>query len=395
MRMHTAPLWSVDTDDVLWCEQIRQETHDVKTFVLRPATPRRFAYLPGQFITLSVPAGPGGAMLQRSYTLSSSPTRPDRLSITVKRVPGGPVSGWLHEQLRPGMALEVQGPLGEFSCFADGEVAQPLRLSAPSAAVGAAAGSGADAGDAPPCYLFISAGSGITPLMSMTRTLVDLGTSADIVFVHAARSPDDLIFEDELALLARQHPKLKLGVVVEGVGRRPQWPGPLGRLDLPLLQRLVPDLLQRDVYTCGPAPFMAQVRGLLQQAGHAPTQYREESFRFEDLAASAPVDAQAEPEATPQGRASMSEEDGFQITLSKFGDTFTCGSHQSLLAAATAAGLRMPASCSTGLCGTCKTRKVSGEVVMQHKGGIRPREIEQGWILPCCSTPLSDVVLDR
>lgn len=390
MRMHTAPLWSVDTDDVLWCEHIRQETHDVKTFVLRPATPRRFAYLPGQFITLSVPAGPGGEPLQRSYTLSSSPTRPDRLTITVKRVPGGPVSGWLHEQLRPGMALEVQGPLGEFSCFADGEVAQPLRLSPVDAAAGSALR-----------YLFVSAGSGITPLMSMTRTLVDLSTEADIVFVHAARSPDDLIFEDELALLARQHPKLRLAVVCEGTGTRRTWSAPMGRLDGPLLSRMVPDVLTRDVYTCGPAPFMAHVRALLSAAGHDPAHYREESFRFEDLAAPALAQATA-PEAIAvpvngmvSAGASPSEEAPYKITLRKFGDTFACSGQQSLLSAATAAGLRMPASCSTGLCGTCKTRKVSGEVLMQHKGGIRPREIEQGWILPCCSTPLSDVVLDR
>jgi ferredoxin-NADP reductase len=373
--MHSAPAWSADTDDTLLCVQVRPETHDVKTFVFNTPAPRRFAYLPGQFLTLSLPIGPGGEAVQRSYTISSSPTRPDRLSITVKRVSGGPVSNWLHDHLKPGMSVDAMGPAGDFTCFADGEQPQPLSLSAAHAAR--------------PRYLFISGGSGITPLMSMTRALVDLTADADIVFVHAARSPDDLIFADELACLARQHPRLQLAFVCETVGSQPQWAGARGRLDAALLQRTVPDFADRDAYTCGPAPFMGAVREMLQALGHPVARYREESFNFDTLAGASADVTDAAP--SPDAPATTS----FRITLSRLGDSFSCQPGQTLLNAATQAGVRLPASCSTGLCGTCKTRKVSGEVAMSHKGGIRQREIDQGWVLPCCSTPLGDVVLER
>jgi ferredoxin-NADP reductase len=273
------------------------------------------------------------------------------------------------------------GPAGEFTCFQDqGGVAQAVRLSAEAKV---------------PAYLFISGGSGITPLMSMARALVDQALDADIVFVHAARTPADVVFAEELTLLARHHPRLRLAIVCESAGSTPSYAGYTGRLDAGLLAHIAPDFAQRDVYTCGPAPFMAATRTMLGQAGHPPARYREESFSFEALATEAPPATEPNstaPATAPEGQAAPA---AFRISLSVRGDQFDCQPGQSLLAAAGAAGVRLPASCSNGLCGTCKTRKVSGEVEMAHKGGIRQREIDQGWILPCCSKPLSDVVLER
>jgi len=128
---------------------------------------------------------------------------------------------------------------------------------------------------------------------------------------------------------------------------------------------------------------------MLQALGHPVARYREESFNFDTLAGASADVTDAAP--SPDAPATTS----FRITLSRLGDSFSCQPGQTLLNAATQAGVRLPASCSTGLCGTCKTRKVSGEVAMSHKGGIRQREIDQGWVLPCCSTPLGDVVLER
>ncbi|HEY3048618.1 MAG TPA: FAD-binding oxidoreductase, partial [Polaromonas sp.] len=102
--------WSADQDETLRCVQIRQETVDVKTFILAAKSPRSFRYLPGQFITLELQIN--GRSVNRCYTLSSTPTRPDLVSITVKRVPGGEVSNWLHEHLRVGMDLGAMGPSG-------------------------------------------------------------------------------------------------------------------------------------------------------------------------------------------------------------------------------------------------------------------------------------------
>lgn len=352
-----AVVWDSDRDDTLHCVQVRQETHDVKTFVLAADGPRSFRYLPGQFITLELDIG--GQKINRCYTLSSTPTRPDLVSITVKRVPGGPVSNWLHDHLRAGMRLNAIGPSGEFSCFHH----------APA-----------------PRYLFLSGGSGITPLMSMTRALHDLGSQADVVFVHCARSPVDLLFPEELTLMARNMQKLRLAMVCEQHTPGSAYAGHLGRMDAARLTHIAPDFLERDIYTCGPAPFMAAIRQLLTAAGYDMARYREESFSF-----AAPTQPDAPAPAAANGAVTVAH----QIVLSNSGQSFSCRSDQTLLQAAQGAGLRLPSSCSNGVCGTCKTRKTSGEVAMKHNGGIRPREIAQGWILPCCSTPLSDVALER
>ncbi|MES2943362.1 MAG: hybrid-cluster NAD(P)-dependent oxidoreductase [Pseudomonadota bacterium] len=358
-----SPPWSADQDETLRCVHIRQETHDVKTFVLAASGPRSFRYLPGQFVTLELDIG--GSKVNRCYTLSSTPTRPDLVSITVKRVPGGVVSNWLHDTVRVGMQLGAMGPSGTFSCF-----------KAPAQS-----------------YLFISGGSGVTPLISMTRALHDLGSDADIVFVHCARTPADVLFTEELTMMARNMPHLRLATVCEHHTPGSNYAGHLGRLDLARLAHIAPDFLQRDIYTCGPAPFMGAVRGLLANAGFTMQRYREESFSFETLPAEALIDNPA-----PNDIDSLPKENTvatYRIALEKTGKEFDCRSDQTVLQAAAAAGLRLPYSCSGGACGTCKTKKLSGQLEMKHAGGIRQREIDQGWILPCCSKPLSDISLDR
>jgi glycine betaine catabolism B len=352
------PLWNPDEDSTLQCVQVREETHDVKTFVFRADPPRRFHYQPGQFITLELEID--GESINRCYTLSSAPTRPDRVSITVKRIPGGVVSNWLHDSLRPGMQLNVLGPSGEFTYV--------RHASTP--------------------YLFLSAGSGITPLMSMSRALTDLASGADIVFVHSARSPRDIIFRKELAQLASSHPTFSQAIICENRAGEPEWPGFTGRLDAARLLHMVPDLPARQVFCCGPAPYMASVRQLLQDCGFDMRHYHEESFNFAELNAAAPDEVVDSLSASAEGG-------GFNVHFAKMGDDLSVAPGQTVLAAALAKGMRLPASCTRGVCGTCKTKLLEGKVDMQHEGGIRQREVDQGFFLPCCSKPLTDLVVDR
>lgn len=354
-----AAAWGPD-DEWLECVRVRDETHDVRSFVLRPLEPRSFRYRPGQFITLRLEID--GEEVMRCYTLCSSPTRPDTLTITVKRVPGGRVSNWLHEHMRPGKRLSATGPAGSF-CFPPGPVQAPARG-----------------------QLYLSGGSGITPLMSMSRAWADLGLDADVQFVHAARTPQDIVFADEQALLARTLPRWRSIAICEGRGNTPGYSGLLGRLNLPLLRSQVPDFLEREVWCCGPAPFMAAVRGMLAEAGFDMARYHEESFSFESLA----PDIEAAPEPPADGAAKR-----YAITLKSRGERFECGADETVLKAAQRAGIRWPFSCANGVCGTCRTRKLAGEVEMHQNGGLRPREVAQGWMLPCCSKPLGDLELDR
>jgi ferredoxin-NADP reductase len=235
-------------------------------------------------------------------------------------------------------------------------------------------------------YLFLSAGSGITPLMSMARAMHDLVLDADIAFVHSARTPDDIIFARELELMAHNRDGLfRLGTVCERRGARAAWSGFNGFLSLAVLQNVAPDFRERKVFTCGPAPYMAAVRALLAEGGFDMANYHEESFSFATLA----------QESVADDVPAAKEEAAFKVTFSRSGDELACAPGQTILAAAKAAGVRFPVSCTQGLCGTCKTKMVSGQVDMRHAGGIRQREIDQGWILPCCSKPLADVVLER
>ncbi|MFT8643244.1 hybrid-cluster NAD(P)-dependent oxidoreductase [Gluconacetobacter dulcium] len=353
------PFWDPESDDVLVCRAVRRQTHDVATFILTAAQPRRFRYTPGQFMTFTVRID--GAEIHRCYTLSSSPSRPDSVAITVKRVPGGPVSNWLHDHLRPGMDIAALGPMGDFTL-------DPPRDAAPEK------------------YLFLSAGSGITPVMSMARNLIDTRFDVDAVFLHSARSPEDLIFARELAWMAEQAPSFRVRSICERDTPQNRWPGAMGRLDAALLAREVPDLSDRHVFVCGPEGYRASVRALVGQAGLDMAHFHEESFDFGVLAAEEP-DIPAQIEALDAAR--------HKVSFTRSRREIECGADTFVLSAARAAGMRLPASCAKGMCGTCKCKLVSGTVDMQHDGGIRQREIDQGMILICCARPTSDLVIER
>lgn len=338
-----------ENEELLVCRQVHPLTHDVTTFVFEYAEPRLFRHEPGQFITLTVDID--GRPVQRCYTISSPPTRPFLLSITVKRVPGGLVSNWLHDHLQPGDTVHANGPNGEFTT---------ARHTASK-------------------YLFLSGGVGVTPSMAMTRTLYDLADPADVVFVHSARTPADIVFRHELDLIAATAPNIRVVHICEEDRPYAPWGGYRGRLTIEALRQIAPDFLEREIFTCGPAPYMSAVRAMLADAGADMDHYHQESFTFEV------------PAAAPE---TATDASGFKVEFSRSGRTIECDADTSLLAAASRAGISLPASCAQGMCGTCKTGLVSGSVDMQHNGGIRPREIAQSKILLCCSKPLEDLVID-
>ena len=373
--------WNPDEDDTLVCRAVRTETHDVKTFVFTAPEPRRFSFRPGQFLTFAFPVG--GETIHRCYTVSSAPTRPDTVSITVKRVPGGPVSNWLHDTMTPGAAVQALGPMGEFSCF-------PPR---PHAEVAGAAGPRVE-GRGAPKYLFLSGGSGITPLMSMARTFHDLAVPRDIVFAHAARSPTDIVFRDELALMARLSPSFRLATLCEADGPGESWAGFRGRLSPALLPVMVPDFRDREVFCCGPAPFMAAARTILREAGFDMARYHEESFDFATLSGSEKAEV-LDAEAELDGEAEASPLKTFRVEFARTKRAVEVREDQTVLQAARAQGVRLPSSCTKGVCGTCKSKLLSGTVAMSHGGGIRQREIDAGMALLCCSRPTSDLLVDR
>ncbi len=339
-----------DVDGTLVCTAVRSVTHDVADFVLEAEEPTRFLFEPGQHLTVTVPVA--GQRLSRCYSLSSPPTRPDSLTITVKRVPGGSVSNWLHDHLRPGDLLEVSGPLGSFT----------------------------PTGHRSPKQLYLTAGSGITPLMSAARTLVDQGRPADVVFVHHARTPDDIMFRDELHRMGDRHPGIRTVVVCDEVSPSQPWAGPRGRITSDLLAALAPDVRDREVFLCGPPAYMQAARACLAVAGVDLLRVHEESYVFGGAST---------PTAVRDAAATV-----YSIELRRSQRVVECPAGTTVLQSASSAGLTLPSSCQEGICGTCKTTMLSGAVDMHHAGGIRQREIDRGQVLLCCSTPTEDLVLD-
>lgn len=360
--------WADEDQTVLVCTAVSDVTHDVKNFVFEPEGDRLFEFDAGQFLTLMLDID--GTPVNRCYTISSPPTRPNRIAITVKRVVGGKVSNWVHDNIVPGSKVTALAPLGAFTL-----TSRPTEK-----------------------LLLLSAGSGITPLMSMLRTLYDLGSDADVVFLHSARTPSDIVFRSELAAIEMHMPNLRVVHVCEADYPSERWGGMRGRLSPTMLHTIVPDLLERTIFNCGPMPYMDAVRRILGELDFDLGSYHEESFTFDDPAvpgATPPPEgvayediAVAAPPAGDDGVATYS------VEFTRSGRTVTCRADENVLDVALAAGVRLASSCSQGMCGTCKIPKLSGEVEMNHNGGIRPREVAAGKILVCCSKPLSDLSLD-
>ena len=245
-------MWGEADSSTLICRQVQDITHDVKTFLFESAQPALFQHEPGQFVTLQLQID--GRSVSRCYTISTPPTRP------ISWV--SPSNASLEASCRtgcttrcPGKRISADGPFGVFT-IARHQSAK---------------------------YLFLSGGSGITPVMSMTRTLYDLGSDADVVFVHSARTPSDIIFRRELETIASTVPTVRVVPVCERDSPAGTVGGLRGFLSAEMLQLLAPDLAERVVFCCGPAPYMAAVRRMLDEADFDMQNYHEESFSFEDL----------------------------------------------------------------------------------------------------------------
>lgn len=347
-----------DRLQVLECIGVVEEAPEVRTFSFRSDNQTWFRYQPGQFVTLELPVGDEPVM--RTYTLSSSPSRPFSVAVTVKAQPGSIGALWMFDHLTPGTMVRAYGPAGDFTLHRH-----------PAAK-----------------YLFVSAGSGITPMMSMLRWLNDCAPWTDVAFVNCARRPEEIIFRKELELLGSRMPGLSLGFLIEERSSRESWFGHMGRIDAVRLPLLAPDFREREVFCCGPEPFMAAVRSMLDSAGFDMEHYHQESFAAPTPAPAPPdIEALAAEDIAPVAQA-------LQIRFSLSDAAAECLPGQTILQAARAVGVRIPAACEFGLCGTCKTRKLSGEVEMSHNGGILDEEVDEGFILACCSRPLTAVEVE-
>ena len=250
LARESIPVWSGGKPLAVRVADIIDETHDTKTYRLVGVEPTVFAYKPGQSVQIRVPIE-GQGVVRRNYSISSSPARPHAIELTIKRCPGGLVSNWMADNARLGQEFEIAGPYGKFSCF-----------------------------EHPASKVFLlAAGSGVTPLMSMTRWLTDTSADVDIVMLYSVRSPADVIFGRELDYLSARHPSLR--VIITSTATRAGvhgWTGIANRVDRALMRLAAPDIEDREVFMCGPKPFADAMTAEFAGLGIPAERVRQESF---------------------------------------------------------------------------------------------------------------------
>jgi ferredoxin len=153
-----------------------------------------------------------------------------------------------------------------------------------------------------------------------------------------------------------------------------------------MLELIAPDYFEREIFCCGPEPFMKAVRSVLQAAGFDMQRYHEESFQV-------PVHVEAETRRHDDEAPGDSTQSA-TVRFAASAREMVCTGNQTVLDVAREAGLVIPSACLFGVCGTCKVRKLEGEVHMLQNGGISDEDVAAGWLLACCARPLSNLVLD-
>ncbi len=331
--LHLAnPLWSARElrGRIL---EVRRETEDSATLVIKPGWGFSFDYQPGQYMGIGLLVD--GRWRWRSYSLTSSPAEmsgPRTVTITVKAMPEGFLSTHLVAGVEPGTIVRLAAPQGNFV------------LPDP----------------APSSILFLTAGSGITPVMSMLRTLVRRDQIGDVTHLHSAPTESDVMFGAELAALADNQPGYRLRVRET----RKQ-----GRLDLASLDREVPDWRERQTWACGPEGMLVQAEKAWSSAGIGDRLHLE---RF------------AVTRAAPAGA-------GGTVTFVQSGRTAAADAATSLMDAGERAGVQMPFGCRMGICQSCVVTLVEGHARdlrtgAEHDPGTR--------VQTCISAASGDCALD-
>jgi ferredoxin-NADP reductase len=312
-------------------ERVVPETENAATVVITPGWGWVFDHQPGQYIGIGVEIE--GKFHWRSYSLSSPPQREGRsISISVKAMPEGFLSEHLVRGLAPGTIVRLAAPQGDFVLP-----------------------------DPPPeSMLFLVGGSGITPVMSMLRTLDRRGTMPDVDLVYSARREADMMFRDELNELAAGHQDLRLHERFTDLD---------GVFALDELDGVCPDWADRQTWACGPAPMLDAIVEHYEKAGLRDNLHLE---RFSlDL--------------------SGGDASGGMVTFGSTGKTVEVDGATTLLEAGEAAGINLLFGCRMGICHTCTVPLTSGMVRDMRTGEEHDKQNET--IQTCISVAAGDCVL--
>jgi len=361
--------------------RVVEETSDAHSvsFAVPEGAEAEFDYKPGQFLTLAVPSDQTG-VAARCYSLSSSPHDGGPLTVTVKRTAGGYASNWVCDHLREGSTIRVLPPSGIFT---------PASLDSD--------------------LLLFAGGSGITPIMSITRTAIAHG-SGKIMLFYANRDETSVIFASELAALAAEHPH-RLVVVhwlesVQGLPTQEQ------------MKAFTEPFTTYDAFVCGPAPFMKLTIAALRElefprerrhqerfislGGNPfgdPVEQAEAEHELEEADSDAAFTEGGEPGAGPEPEehepAEGAPEGNVRLEVELDGETYSYDDWApttKMLEHLESKGVKAPYSCREGECSACAVRLLEGDVKMLHNDVLDDEDLADGIRLACQSLPVTDVV---
>ena len=319
-----------------------------------------FRFTHGQHLTVRRELA--GVEHRRSYSICAG-TADGELRVGVRKVPGGVFSTWINEHLKPGDTLQVMAPEGRFFV--------PL---APTEARH---------------YLGIAGGSGITPILSIMKTVLAAEPRSRFTLIYANRRQRSTMFMEEIEDLKNRY---LTRLVLHLVFSQEQMDVPLnsGRLDRAKLAEFVGPLIDPasidHAFICGPHGFNDEAEAALREAGLPPEHIHIERFGIPVPAGSAPPRQEVREGDAAQAR----------ITIVRDGlsrDIDYRSEHGNILDAAADAGLEVPFSCKSGVCCTCRAKLLDGEVRMERNFALEKHEVAAGFVLTCQSHPLTERVV--
>jgi ring-1,2-phenylacetyl-CoA epoxidase subunit PaaE len=343
-------------------QSVQPEAQDavVVSFDVPPELRDEYGFEPGQHLTLRTAID--GQDVRRSYSICCAPDE-GRLQVGVRRVQGGVFSNWLADHARPGLQIEVMPPQGRF--FASVQPQQARH------------------------HLAVAGGSGITPILSIMKTVLAREPGSRFTLIYSNRSPASTMFKEDLEDLKNRYLSR---VSLHYVFTQEHVESPLyaGRLDRARVARFMQTVVDpsdiAQAYICGPFQMNDEAEAALVAAGVPADRIHVE--RFGVAPAAGAVQARPVPQAGDARQARVVVvRDGLRREID-----FREGQAH-LLGCASAAGLDMPYSCTSGVCGTCRARLVEGRVRMDRNFALDKKEVEAGFILTCQAVPLTDTVV--
>ncbi len=342
---------------------VKQETSDAISisFKIPPQLQHEFQYKQGQYLTILTVVG--GEEIRRAYSLCSSPVTGEMPAVTCKRVEGGKMSNFLASEVKPGMFLNVMEPDGRFYTEMD-----PTHQKH---------------------YMLVGGGSGITPLISIIKTVLIKEPNSVCTLIYGNRNSSAIIFKQELDQLQVANPG-RLNIIYSIDTAESGWTGVTGLLTADKISELIKQsygsLTDREYFLCGPEGLMQQARTAFNKLNLPSTHVHIEFFN-------APVNnKKAEPETQVEPVLDF-EGSKVYVTLGGKETEIIIKDHKiSVLHAAIKAGLDAPFSCEAGICSTCMAKVTEGSVRMDENNILSDEEVAKGYVLTCQSHPTSKIV---